>query len=256
MSYNLSLSGHPLIGVKMTRFVYLDETGTHVEKDPITIVGGIIVHADRQMTDLESSFGRMVCEKVPRHLWENEDKPFSLHAVDYINGNGAFKILKKEGKWSVDKGMEIAESIVSLCERLSIKIVWGGAENKEGLSKENRHVHAFALAALNIDHYMLSEAHGEVCIIVAENHQHHKKKLKKVVSGLKSEGALRSAGLEGSIVPIKTIKDVVHFVEKTDSYCIQIADTVCYILKKYGDKNPHYTELAKRLLAIGAISTS
>ena len=178
MPYDTSLSGHTLIGSKMTRFVYLDETGTNLKKDPITIVGGIIVHADKQMSDLEHGFRIIVREKVPEELRFNQEKPFSLHASDYINGNGAFKDLRKSNEWSVEKGMEIAQEIVSLCVQMGVKVIWGGAKNEEGFSKENRHVHAFALATLHIDHYMLANAHGEVCIIVAENHNEHKRKLK------------------------------------------------------------------------------
>lgn len=247
MTYSTSLSGHPLIGVKMTRFVYLDETGTNVKKDPYTIVAGIIVHADEQMDALEREFRRLVIEKVPEEIRLNESKPFSLHAVDYINGNGAFKELKKRGEWPVEKGMDIAKGIISLCTKLNIRIVWTGRPNTEGKLKESQHINTFALAALSIDHFMLSEAHGEVCILVAENHNEHKRKLKALVNGLRNKSALEMFGFKGSITPIRTIKDVVHFVDKVDSYCIQIADTICYIVKKALDENPYYDDLFDEL---------
>jgi len=242
-----SLSGHSLIGSKMTRFVYLDETGTNMKKDPYTIVAGIIVHADKQMDELERRFRKIVIDKVPKELRFNDQKPFSLHAVDYINGNGAFKELKKKDEWSVHKGMEIADAIISLCVDLDIKIIWTGRPNSEGKIRESQHINTFALAALSIDHFMLSEAHGEVCILVAENHNEHKEKLKQLVNGLRNKSALEMAGFKGSITPIRAIKDVVHFVDKGDSYCIQIADTICYIVKKALDENPHYDDLFDRL---------
>ena len=221
-----SITGDSLIGNKMTRFVYLDETGTNIKKDAFTIVGGIIVHADNQMKALEDGLYHICKELVPESLWNVDElkKPFFFHASDYMNGFGPYRNLKKEGNWTVHDGMAIADAIVSLCEDVGVRMVWSGAENIEGKTKEELHMKAFGIAALAIDHYMLSEARDEVCIIVAENHNEHHKQIKQLVIGLKNHGAIKSAGLEGSIVPIRTIKDVVHFVDKTDSFCIQIAD--------------------------------
>ena len=248
-----SITGDSLIGNKMTRFVYLDETGTNIKKDAFTIVGGIIVHADNQMQALEDGLYKICRDLVPEELWNTDEnsRPFFFHASDYINGNCPYKTRTTEGKWSLHDGMAIAEAIVSLCENVGVRMVWSGAENVEGKPKADLHIKAFAQTALRIDHYMLSEAHGEVCIIVAENHNEHKKQLKEIVSGLKNSGAIKSAGLEGSIIPIRTIKDVVHFVDKTDSFCIQIADTVCYLMKKATDDNPHYLDIFQRINKMG-----
>ena len=237
----------------MTRFVYLDETGTNLKKDPFTITAGLIVHADKQIGKLERGLIKICTELVPEELWmpDNLKKPFFFHASDYINGFGAFKDLKAKNKWDVHKGMEIAESIISLCEDVGVRVVWGLAENKCGKSTEELHINSFGTAVIAIEHYMLSEAHGEVCILVAENHDRHKKKLKQLVIGMKNSGVIEAAGMKGSKIPIRTIKDVVHFVDKTDSYCIQIADTICYIAKKVADSNRHYDDLFWRMEKMG-----
>jgi len=240
----------------MTRFVYLDETGTNTKKDPYTIVAGVIVHADKQLEKLERGLAKICRELVPNELWEPDDlnKPFVFHASDYINSNGPFKALKAEGKWDVHKGMAIAEAIITLCESAEVRVVWGLAENKYGKSAEDLHINSFGVTVLAIEHYMLSEANGEVCILVAENHQAHRKRIKSLVSGMKNLGAMKAAGVTSIKVPIRTIKDVVHFVDKTDSYCIQIADTICYIAKKVADENRYYDDLFWRMDKMGLTS--
>jgi len=101
-----SITGNRLISSKMTRFVYVDETGTNIKRDPFTIVGGIIVHADNQMKALEGGLVKICRELVPEDLWQGENlvKPFYFHASDYMNGFGPYKDLKKAGLWPVEKG--------------------------------------------------------------------------------------------------------------------------------------------------------
>ena len=55
--YDKSLSGHPLEGNRLVRFIYVDEAGIS-KHEPIAVVTGVIVHADTQWRPVaESRFG-------------------------------------------------------------------------------------------------------------------------------------------------------------------------------------------------------
>jgi hypothetical protein len=49
-----ALGGGELKGEKLVRFAYLDESGTgNPKEEPFIIVAGFVVHADKQLKDLE-----------------------------------------------------------------------------------------------------------------------------------------------------------------------------------------------------------
>lgn len=69
----------------LVRFVYLDEAGTSA-KEPVTVVAGIIVHADTQWRPAEADVNRIVKDMVPERYKEN----FVFHATE-IWGSRKFR---------------------------------------------------------------------------------------------------------------------------------------------------------------------
>lgn len=250
----LSLSKHPLIGEKLARFVYLDETGTN-KKDPFLIVAGIFIDPDKGLRMLDVALQKAALELIPESLLLSEMSiygKFTFHAVDYMNGNKNYKELKEEGKWSFDDGYKVAEAIISAAENSGASIVWGAAPNNMKVEKKYRHSSALAQTLRNIELHMFHNHPGENCIIVAENIDEHKKAIKQTVNTITNGVECIKVGL-GSPFPLRTIRDTVHFVSKRESIGCQVADTICYVLKKMVDEDDRYSELGTRVLALSLI---
>lgn len=78
-----ALGGHPLAGVELARFVYLDESGiSNPEQEPWLVVGGVIVHGDHQLDSLYDAL-EGILEKVP----EEQRQGLVLHTADIYGGN-------------------------------------------------------------------------------------------------------------------------------------------------------------------------
>jgi len=247
----LSLTGHPLIGDKLTKFVYLDETGINPSRDKDTIVAGVFINPDSDLDAIDSGLNEVMINKVPSSIYLSQStirpEGFVFHAKDYINGTGLFRNLKNREEWDGGKGLEIASAIVGVIEENNIKCVWAKASNDRGIKE------AYSAAVISlmirVDHFMLANHYGEICMVVAE-HNDYKRFLKDALVLLKNPIGVHKNNLDGSLLPLKTIKDTVHFVEKPECRAIQLADTVCYIRKRSLEGNQYYTELANRLSTI------
>jgi len=247
-----SLSRHSLIGDRLTKFVYLDETGTN-KKDPHLVVAGIFVDPDKALSDLEQRLKVIAIDLIPSPLFLSSMSNkgyFSFHAVDYLNGNKEYEAYKKDGAWTKENGLAVAEAIVAAIEELGCAVVWGSHPNSDDIGKDYRHAFALAKAMKSVELYMLQNYYGENCIIVAENCDEHKKAIKQMVNTITSPLGSVQLGLDSSGFPLKTIRDTVHFVSKGESIGCQVADTVCYILKKVIDGNDRFDDLGKRVLSL------
>ena len=65
MTYGpMSLSGHPLQGSALVRFIYIDEAGISAH-EPATIVVGVIINADNQWRATEAAVNELFDTAVP-----------------------------------------------------------------------------------------------------------------------------------------------------------------------------------------------
>jgi len=248
----ISLSGHQLIGSNLTRFVYLDETGINRggdNPDPYTIVAGVFVHADNHIEAIEQGLNDIILDKIPEsvRMLEFSLKPegFIFQAKQYIHGDGPFKSLKKDDKWSYEDGIGIASAIVDLIERIGLKVVW--AQCKNDLEPNASHLSALFGVLIRVDNVMLSDHPDEICIVVCENQNEHRSLIKEVSWKLKNPMTVLANDIDGSVFPLRKIKDTVHFVEKPECRSIQVADTVCYIVKRALGGDMRYKDLTDRL---------
>lgn len=248
----LSLTGHKLRGERMTKLVYLDETGTN-KKDPFLVVAGVVVDPDKDLSALEQGLKNIILELIPEPLFLSESmtKGFSFHAVDYMNGGKAYESYKKEGGWTFEQGYAVAEAIVDVVEKTNSAVALGVARKSEldDIGKAEYHSIALARAACGIERYMLGKFPGENCILIAENHDQHREALKDMVRIITNPLYSIRSGLGTGAFPLLTIRDTVHFVTKTESFGCQVADTVCYIIKKSIDGDERYSALSERIMA-------
>jgi len=247
-----------LIGNKLARFVYLDETGTN-RSDPHLVVAGILIDPDEGLATIERELKEIALKLIPSGLstFEFSTKAsFTFHAVDYMNGNKKYKPFKESGDWSFEKGYAVADAIVSALEKAGAFVVWGSEPNTNNtLDKDYRHSVALAHAMKSVELHMLQNHSGENCIVVAENIDNHKKALKQMVNTITNPIACLARGI-GSPFPLRTIRDTIHFVGKRESCGCQVADTVCYIIKKIIDEDDRYAELGNRVLSLSISKSS
>lgn len=246
-----SLSGHSLIGDKLTKFVYLDETGTN-KRDPWLVAAGILIDPDAGLSKIEQSLKEIAFDLIPSDLLTIElaaKGSFCFHAVDFMNGNKIYKPYKEKEEWTFDDGYAVAEAIIAAMEDAGAAVVWGTHSNSDENSRDYRHSYALAKAMKSVELYMLQNHARENCIVIAENIEEHKKALKQMVNTITNPLACLSRGLD-SPFPLRTIRDTVHFVSKRESFGCQVADTVCYILKKAIDDDSRYYELRDRVISL------
>lgn len=248
-----SLTGHPLIGNRLTKFVYLDETAIDPSEDKDTIVAGVFVSPDSDIQAINNGLNEVMLSLIPEqiYLFESTIKPggYVFHAKDYIGcgKKSPFKALKADGKWDSGRGLDVASALVDVIEGNNIKCVWGGSSNSNGV--KIAHMNALMKVALRVDHFMLANHPEEICMLIAEDIS-HRGFIKENLNILRSQMAVIANGLDGSLFPLRTIKETVHFVGKNDCRAIQLADTVCYIVKKSLEGNKHYEALARRMQSI------
>ena len=108
-----AFGGGPLVGDRLVRVIYVDETG-HDARQRRCVVAGVIIDPDRQWRTLSVSIEALK-ENVPP-----EFRPgFIFHATDLFNGG------KYRGCWEAQERWSLLESLVALPRKLSIPLVFG-----------------------------------------------------------------------------------------------------------------------------------
>jgi len=240
-----SLSGHNLISSNVTRFVYLDESGTG-KGDTHLVVAGIVVHADKQLNELESRIAEIADRLIPGDIRPG----FVFHAVDLFNANKPFT----KGKWTFDDAMEVGSAFAKAISETGVGIVWRSILRSTPVPSHAKfstlaiqHSIAFVSTLMLVEGFMRSNAAGEVCIAVAENIKEHKEAIKQAQRVYRDQSLIFEMGIDHSLLPLRTIKDTVHFVEKAESPAIQMADFVCYLIRKAHMLDKRFVDLVRTI---------
>jgi hypothetical protein len=254
----LSLSGHPLKGDQLVRLVYLDEAGIgNPKQEPIVVVGGIVVNADREWKALERYLIDMADEFAPaKHRHE-----FIFHAKDVFHGGGFFP----RSRWNKEDRWKILEHLCDIPKKFDIPIVWGKVIRSEFANRYpdeplrmqavKCQTIAFNACSIGIEFYMKRYAgENEVASIVMENNDQARSMIKEFHSfarnplnapWLKEKGFGKFA--------FERIIDTVHFAEKTDSSLLQVADAVSFCMKRYLMNTPESSRFYDALRPMLAI---
>jgi hypothetical protein len=124
----LAFGGEPLNGSKWVRILYLDESGIgKVEKDPMLVVAGVIIHADTQWGVLAKRLDALLSDATPFGV----KKPDYLHAKDIFHGSGEFP----RDKWDQKRRNKLLEDTGSLVHEFKLPVVWTGVDRKHYAGK-------------------------------------------------------------------------------------------------------------------------
>lgn len=244
----LAIFGARLCGQAPVRYIYVDEAGT-TAREPVTIVAGIIIHADTQYGPVEDKLAA-VLEQVPPPL-----RPGFISHAKTVWGSK-----KYQDHWSKEDRIAFLKSMMSLPRECGLAIALGIARRTapfnptdvpKGLrvSREQfHHTLAFGLCVSRADKFLRDYCDpNEVGTVVAENIPETERLLRMFVKHMRTSpiihrpehltptaaerltGVLRQDGVNA----VTKVKDTIHFVSKEDGPLIQIADAVAYGFRRY-----------------------
>ncbi len=239
------------------RLVFVDEAGTSAH-EPITIVVGLIAHADEHVMSGEALVHETL-GAVPKQFADS----FVFHSTD------VFQNPKYQEAWGLTDRLNLLQGMMRIPHRLGMGVcvaaMWRGAVDFKGhgvgLSvAQSDHLHTFALCLGHADNEIRNNASpSEVAMVVAEDVPEMRRFLRivprvyrnnpimisqahmrKTVSD-EEAGYIRQSG----DFRITRIRNSVHFVEKADDPLVQVADACAYGLRRYFAEEKFGVEFAR-----------
>lgn len=236
--------GGELAGDRMTRFLYLDESGVaNPGQEPWVVVAGIIIHADRQWKLLEERLSALADDYAPGGSRDG----FVFHAKELWSGG---KVLVR-GEYPAERRWEALMAICSIPEEFKIPVVFGAVHrafyhqfSQGSLSQKDvtldAQVIAFGECVTATEYYMRTEADpSEVATVTVEHNSQTYRLFRDQHRQLKSVTWL-SEGMHPSALlfwPVTRVVDSVNFCEKHDSSILQIADACAFVIRKKLEAN-------------------
>lgn len=215
------------------RLVYLDESGTgDLKNEPITVVAGVIVDADKQWQLVESKLN----EIVEKYIRKEDRTGFVFHASDLFHES---KNRIPRERYSPEVRLEILDALCAIPGDLELPIVvdWlkrssrviDIQENEYGLPQTleltmsdintTSHLLLSTMCAVHVDKFVQAEGHPqEVAVLILEDNPQTRKEVKQ----MHNFGRHR----------YKRLIDTIHFAEKSEAPLLQLADVCACVLKR------------------------
>jgi hypothetical protein len=236
-------------------FVYMDEAGTSAS-EPVSVVVGIILHADQQWKRAFDELQRTLCRFVPEHLRSG----YIFHAKDIWNGY--------RGEWDFDVRRQLVAEVASIPRRLNAAISLGIVRRNaphidfDRLKQhELQHVVAFTSAISEANKFIRDRGSpGEIAAVIAEDVHNLRRELRTsldvghaILSGdrllkTKQEEATGREPLASEFGGIDRVIDTIHFVEKDGAPLLQIADACAFSFRRYFSEQKFGDSLIESML--------
>jgi len=230
----------------------MDEAGIS-SREPVAVVAGIIVHADRQWKRIEGELLALGHKHFP-----GESSFPVFHAKDLFHGSGHFP----RDKWPLKIRLEILHSLLSLPRLNNLPLCYGfwRRDHLWQMIKENKledPKHPAAVEAMNAQKvsywgcalgaevFMRTEASSnEVAIVVAEDNKDVRRYIDAAHRWLRvgQDHADLMPSMK-DLLPITKIIGNVHFSLKEDCPLLQMADACAFVLARYMWGGSHSKEL-------------
>jgi hypothetical protein len=257
-----ALFGGALQGYSPVYYVYVDEAGTSAN-EPVSVVVGVIVHADTQWRAAAQALSATVERFVPRELRHQ----YVFHAKAVFNGDRRSRTI-----WPKEDRVSFIHAVLEIPKRLGLAIALGKVRRDAGAPwpienltvSQKQHLFAFGTCLARVDKHLREYGeNSEVATVVAEDVPQMRRFLKKAVSVYRHESfdlqthvPARPTLFEltaGIIVQtnagaIKRIIGTVHFVEKDEAPLLQLADACAFAFRRYFAEQEHGAEWVKTLL--------
>ena len=121
-----AIDGSPLVGRRLVRIVYLDESGTS-RGERLAVVAGVVIDADNQLIAVEEHMERL----VERYIPEDDREDFFFHATNIWS---ATKYFKDRDLWPLERRLEILHDLVEISQKFDIPVVFGYCPRDEPIT--------------------------------------------------------------------------------------------------------------------------
>ncbi len=223
------------------RCIYFDEAGLGDELvEPITVVAGVLIHADQQLRRIEADTDELIQTLVPaeaRRGFESGIKPsFEFHAKDLFSGS-------KTHPWKKAVRHHIFSEFLKLFEKYRLPIVTGSAiraDIRQMLSRDGRkpqqkildlasHNFAFNDATRKADFILRHFAPTEVGICFADETLFQRKDWLRTMLSF-----FRKTSLAGDLNGrMEHLVDTLYFASSHESVGLQLADAASFLVKRH-----------------------
>ncbi len=218
---------HLPISPKLMRIVYFDEAGIASEaQEPITVVAGVIVDADRHWLLLEQQIALLLSEYIP----VEDRKNFEFHAKNLFSGS--VYLNKHMGR---AKRHELLSRFASLLPTNDIPVLYG-AIDRAGLRRANSAMIGggrelgicFLVAMAKTEIWFQDNAPQEVGLCIADE-----TKTKAPLKSLMRQ--FRNEPLVEEIVQSQFhhLIDTISFNGSEESLGLQLADVASFLIKRH-----------------------
>jgi hypothetical protein len=257
LAERVALFGGPLEGDALVRYIYLDEAGIS-PKEPVSVVAGIIVHADKQWRLAEQRVTE-VFDAVPDHFRSD----FIFHATSIWSDE------KFRDRWSMEDRLALLKAMMALPRQLEIPICLGIVRRNapsvnlptQLTQAQYQHIVAFYLCVSRADKYIRDYGEAnEVATVVAEDTDIRRllratirniKPITMLAEYLKPTQAELASGVvkQDEVYMISRVIDSVHFVAKEDGPLLQLADACAFGFRRYFSGQSHGDEFVRSIIA-------
>lgn len=243
MSAVQSLSGHVLLGDKVAQFIYADEAG-HEETAPITVVGGVIVDADRKLLLAEEYL-----EEVLRGI------PEEVRQRGKISAKGLWSDPKLRDGWSFASRLNVLRNIIAVPKKCGIPVVYAmtrrGATNWEHprlTGSELDHISTLANFAAMADRGVREVSQPrEVGMLFYEDMGHSRERLNRAVNAYREqtlrfsdhhlnateEEVARGYRIQDGTLRVERIRKRVVFLTAQEEPLLLLADAVSFTVRRF-----------------------
>ncbi|UPJ30297.1 DUF3800 domain-containing protein [Bradyrhizobium sp. CW1] len=244
------------------RYIYLDEAGTSA-KEPVSVVAGIIVHADQQYVLAEQRLQQLL-QMVPPELRGD----FVFHAKS-VWGDHSLR-----EAWPFEDRLEYLKRMMAIPRELGLAVTIGIVRRSweipsiVAMPKEKfQHLMAFFHCIAKADKYIRDYAgEFEVATVVAEDVDGVKEHMRLVLKALRDpqfteamqlgpehlkptqEELSRGMSLQEAVHKIERVRDTVHFVSKADGPLLQLADACAFAFRRLFAEQSHGKEFVRAVL--------
>ncbi len=221
----------------MSRFVYLDETGTgDINAEPWILMAGVMVHNDMRWKAVE----RYLQELADNFALPEDRFGFFFHARDLFTGG------KQEfrDKYPLEKRHAALAALCAIAEKFSLPVFMYAINRPDYIAKygagkkpndiiTEQLMHLSAACATGIEGYMRTRAEpDEVATLVYEQNGDKDEHIRTYHNFFRTDyaaAALREVK-NPRLLRFERIIETAFQVEKTDSSLLQIADACAYVL--------------------------
>jgi hypothetical protein len=233
-----SISGVKLQGEKLSRHIYIDESGIS-QNNKILVVGGVIIDPDREYDALEKYLDALAKLYVPP---EHYHPGFPLHTKDLFHGTDVWD----KRTYPREKSIELLKALVGLPAKIGLPVVWGYIKTPEFKSTNpdrKQHMHtalnhglAFSLCLVAAEQFMRDYIDPKEYAWLFVEKNHSEKVLEIAFRSLRGQyGSDELLTVPGAVeyLPLKRIRESAAMIGKRDSIVLQLADVCVFILRSF-----------------------